>query len=260
MRPLVLAISFSGDTEETLTAVAEAEAAGLDLAVVSTGGTITAWAQDRGVPVVAVPVGPQPRAAIGWLLGSAARVAEAAGVLRNVRSELVEAADVVAEMCSGPGWALAADIGEALAGRMTGIYGSDGLTAAVAGRWKTQINENAKAPAWSSVFPELDHNEIEAWTGVPDLAQRAVGLVVLRDVDEPAPIERRIRVTREVTRDDVAWVGEVWSQGTSVLARMMSLTVVGDMVSVALAEALGVDPMPVDAIQDLKLRLKEEAG
>jgi glucose/mannose-6-phosphate isomerase len=258
-RPLVIAVSFSGNTEETLTAVTGAEAAGLEIVAISTGGELTAWAEERGRPLVAVPEGPQPRAALGWMLGAAARVAEAAGVLSGTAADLEEAAAVVDTLTRGPGWPLAADLAAGLAGRVVVVYGSEGLTSAVAGRWKTQINENAKSPAWSSVFPELDHNEIEAWTGAPELGTDVVGIVVLRDEAEPEAVERRIRITREVTQTDVRWVGEVRSQGRSALARMMSLTVVGDMVSVELAAALGVDPMPVDAIEDLKLRLREDS-
>jgi glucose/mannose-6-phosphate isomerase len=153
---------------------------------------------------------------------------------------------------------LAIDLSEGLVGRMVGIYGSMGVTAPTAQRWKTQINENAKWPAWWSLLPELDHNEIVSWSALSDLTRRKVGIVTLRDRDEGPRVEARFRHTASVTEDDVAWVGEVWAQGDTALERMVSLAIVGDLVSLELARLAGVDPVPVDAIEDLKRKLSEE--
>lgn len=257
-RPLVLAVSYSGDTEETLAAVDAADAAALQVVAVSTGGRLASWASERGVPSVRVPGGLQPRAAFGHLLGTAVRIAEAAGVLADAAGSLAEAATVADELTAGPGWAVAADLAAGLERRAVAVYAGEGIAVAAAGRWKTQVNENAKLPAWASTLPELDHNEIEAWEGEPDLGSRRVGIVALRDRDEPPGVARRFAFTRRAVGDRVRWAGEAWSVGESLLARLVSLTLVGDMVSVELAERAGVDPMRVAAIEAFKTSMRED--
>lgn len=258
---LVVALSYSGNTEETLSAVEEVVAAGLPLATVSSGGALTALAEERALPHVSVPGGLQPRAALGYLFSALTRLLASGEILADVRPDLSEAADLWDELAGddGEGEPLADDLADALDGRAAVIYGSTGLTAPAAQRWKTQINENGKWPAWWGLFPELDHNEIVGWEGLSDLTRRRVGIVVLRDEHEHPRVSARVRLTRELTDGDVAWVGDVWAQGSSAIARMMSLAAVGDLVSLSLAERAGVDPMPVDVIENLKRGLAEGA-
>ncbi len=259
VKPTVLAISYSGDTEETLSAVEDASRQSLGIVAVTTGGRLAEMASAGGWPLVTIPAGLQPRAALGHVLGACLRIAEAASLIPSPVAALEEAASMVDSLTSegGAGWAFATDLAGDLALRAVAIYGSTGLTAPVARRWKTQVNENGKRPAWYSLFPELDHNEIAGWTADPGVNRR-VGIVVLRDRDDGPAIDKRVRLTSEVTGGAVDWVGEVESQGDSALARMMTLTVIGDMMSVALADAGGVDAVPVAAIEDLKKKLREE--
>jgi glucose/mannose-6-phosphate isomerase len=244
VEPLVVAMSYSGNTEETLSAAETAAAHGLTPAVV-TG-----------------PAGLQPRAALGYLLGGLLHLLNAAGATSVERRDLVSAADIADSICGegGSGWALAADLAAGLEGRIVAVYGGGGITSPVAQRWKTQINENAKWPAWYSVLPELDHNEIVSWTTLASLTRNHVGIVSLRDRAEPPGVNARFRHTSEITGSDVAWVGEVWSQGESALERMVSLASMGDLVSLELARLLGVDPVPVEAIENLKRKLSEEGA
>ncbi len=256
-RPLVILSSYSGATEETLSAAEAVEGAGLPVVAIASGGPLLERAGAAGWASIRVQPGLQPRAAFGWLLGAAVRAADAAGLMSGASADLVEAADVVDRLLEDGGWSLAADLAEGLEHRIVAVYGSTGLTAPVANRWKTQLNENAKTPAWWSVLPELDHNEIVGWSG-PDHLGRNVAVVSLHDRDESETIARRFRLTRQVTSTDVAWVGTVRAQGSSALARMLSLTLVGDMVSVELAARYGVDPMEVEAIDDLKRKMRED--
>jgi glucose/mannose-6-phosphate isomerase len=258
--PLVVAMSYSGNTEETLSAAETAAAKGLTLAVVTGGGTLAAWAAEYGWPSVTVPGGLQPRAALGYLLGGLLHLLNAAGATSVGRRDLMSAADIADSITGegGSGWTLAADLAQGLDGRIVAVYGGGGITSPVAQRWKTQINENAKWPAWYSVLPELDHNEIVSWTSLADLTRDHVGIVSLRDRAEPPGVTARFRHTSEITGRDVAWVGEVWSQGDSPLERMVSLASMGDLVSLELARLLGVDPVPVDPIENLKRKLMEE--
>ena len=259
---LVVAMSYSGNTEETLSAAETAASQGLTPAVVTGGGTLAAWAADHGWPSVTVPGGLQPRAALGYLLGALLHLLNAAGAASVGRRDLFAAADIADSISGqeGSGWTLAADLAQGLEGRIVAVYGGGGITSPVAQRWKTQINENAKWPAWYSDLPELDHNEIVSWASLASLTRAHVGIVTLRDRAEPPGVAARFRHTAEITGRDVAWVGEVWSQGDSALERMVSLASMGDLVSLELARLLGVDPVPVDAIENLKRKLKEEGA
>jgi glucose/mannose-6-phosphate isomerase len=254
---LVVAVSHSGNTEETLSAFDAALAASLPAAAVSVGGRLADAADDAGAGYAAIPASPQPRAAFGHLAGAALRVLEAAGVLGPQAAALEEAADVVEGLLAGEAGDRAARIAEGLAGRVAVVYGGAGVGAVAANRWKTQINENGKAPAYWSVLPELDHNEVVGWSAHPDLGMSSVGVVFLEDSGDHPRVRLRSALTRELIRDLVGVAGVVASQGDGVLARIMSLAVIGDLVSVRLAELAGVDPVPVDIIEDLKQRLAD---
>jgi glucose/mannose-6-phosphate isomerase len=262
VRPLVIAVSYSGNTEETRSAVDEALAIELPVAVVAGAGALSDLADQRDLPIVRVPIGLQPRAALGYLTGGVLRLLESAGLAEEQTDALNEAATVVGELWgegpTGPAGRLAMDLADGLAGRIPLMYGSSGLTAPVAQRWKTQINENGKRPAFWSVLPELDHNEIVGWSALEALTRRSVGIILLRDRDEHSQIRRRFALTTSLISGSVPVVGEVWSQGESRLARIASLALIGDIVSVHLAEQEGVDPVPVDVIENLKALLNEE--
>jgi glucose/mannose-6-phosphate isomerase len=261
VRPQLVALSYSGNTEETLSAVREALGLGLVPAVITGGGQLAAMANVDGWPQISVPTGLQPRAALGYMFGAVLRLLQSAEAIHLQTADLLAAADRADELAGkgGNGWSLAADLADGLDGRFVGVYGSTGITGAVAQRWKTQINENAKWPAWYSVLPELDHNEIVSWTSLSELTRRRAGIVCLRDQDEAPAVVARFKHTAAITGRDVAWIGEVWSQGTSRLERLASLVAMGDLVSLELARRASVDPVPVDAIENLKRLLAEEA-
>jgi glucose/mannose-6-phosphate isomerase len=256
--PILVAVSYSGNTEETLSAVESARAAGLPVAAVSSGGQLSEIAADEGWPLIQVPGGLQPRAAFGYLAGAVVRLLEGAGLAHDVG--LDEAAAVAGTLLGkhldGPGRRLADDLAEGLAGKVTVVLGS-GLTAVAAARWKTQINENAKSPAFVSVLPEADHNEVEGWTTLGSALRRTVGLVMLRDENEHGRVRARFEPTAQLLGEGASVVGEVWAQGSSRLARLTSLTAIGDLVSLRLARTAGIDPVAVDAIQQLKQTLGE---
>jgi glucose/mannose-6-phosphate isomerase len=255
-RPLVIGVSHSGNTEETLSAVEATITEGLPVGTTSTGGALVDVAEEYGIAHVLIPEGPQPRAAIGQLSGAVLRLLESAGVIGATATGLLEAAEVVEGLLAGEAQQQAEEIAEALSGRITVVYGATGIAATAAGRWKTQINENSKAPAYWSALPELNHNELVGWTAHPGLGGDSVGVVFLSDPGDDDRIGRRARLTRELM-EGVAMAGEVTSHGEGVLARLFSLVVVGDLVSVALAEKAGVDPMPVEVIERLKNRLAD---
>ncbi len=257
--PLLVAISYSGNTEETLSTVAEAGDK-VSIVTLTTGGELGRITAENGWPSISVPTGVQPRAAVGYMLGAVARVVSAAGLLPDQTAALSEAAELAdRELAEGSSsWSAASTIADRLAGRIPIVYGGGPITGAVAQRWKTQINENAKTPAWFSVLPELDHNELVGWEAMPDLTSRYLGIVALTDASDHHRVRARLSHSKALTEFAVPWVGEVASSGEAPLTRLVSLIAMGDLVSFMLARNAGVDPVPVETIEKLKRLLAEE--
>lgn len=259
VRPLLIAASYSGNTEETLDMVTSAWESGLPVATVTTGGKLGDLTAQHKWGTVTVPSGLQPRAAAGYMVGAVIRLLEGAKSLDDHRLAFLEAADLADKLTAegSEAWDQATAIAEELVGRIPIIYGGGPISSVVAQRWKTQINENAKVPAWYSLLPELDHNEVVGWETLPELTRETVGIVVLSDESDHDRVRSRVTFTKDLTSDAVPWAGQVVATGSSRLARLVSLTVVGDLVSWMLAERLGVDPTPVATIEKLKKLLAD---
>lgn len=260
-RPLVIAASYSGNTEETLDFTLSAYESGLPIATITTGGRLGELTAEHRWPTIEVPSGMQPRAAVGYMVGAALTALWGAHAIDDQRLSFVEAAGIADEATTegSESWVLAREIADSLAGRIPIVYGGGPVSSAVAQRWKTQINENVKSPAWWSVLPELDHNEVTGWETMPEKTREHLAIVALTDRSDHDRIRHRLAHTRSLTEDAVPWVAEVGSTGTSVLARLISLTVVGDLVSWMMAEAAGVDPVPVATIENLKRLLAKDS-
>ncbi|HET6449080.1 MAG TPA: bifunctional phosphoglucose/phosphomannose isomerase [Conexibacter sp.] len=250
----VLCASYSGNTEETLAAFEAAGALGARRVVATTGGKLAAAAREEDVPVIPLPGAFQPRAAVGYMLVIALEVAAACGAAESLHSEIDVAAAhteaLVAEW--GPDGAedsLPKQLARGLLGTIPQIAGA-GLTAPIAYRWKTQLNENAKVPAHSAELPELDHNEVAGWGGAAELGRFSA--VFLDDSDLHPRIRQRIELTRGLIGASAAASFRVESRGETRLERLVSLLLLGDLVSLYLAVLRGIDPTPVDAIERLK--------
>jgi glucose/mannose-6-phosphate isomerase len=247
----VLCSSYSGNTEETLACFAAAEALGARRLVASTGGPLVDGARAAGVPVIGLPgLLPAPRTAVAYMLVCVAEVAALAGVAPRIHTEIDAAAAFLTE-CSEELQGRADEIAERIEGTVTVVTGAD-LTAAVARRWKTQINENAKSLAFFSELPEADHNEICGWA-----APRGTELstVLLEDRDQHPRERRRFELTAAAIAPNGADVVRVETEGETRVARLLWATMLGDLVSLRLAERRGVDPLPVEAIDKLKASL-----
>jgi glucose/mannose-6-phosphate isomerase len=260
---LVIPVSYSGDTEETLACAAQALAAGSPCACVASGGGLAAFADEQRLSLLRVPGGGQPRAAVGYLAMSLLATLAWAGLCGDYGPDVSEAAALLREGNSslGPDTDDDANAAKRLARRCLRrqaiVYGA-GLTVPAARRWKGQINENAKAPAFFNEIPELNHNELMGWTSLPDVTAGTVA-VFLDDAGEDARLRRRADLTaRELAHRGVV-VERASSRGTSRLARVFSLVQLGDYASVYLALLYGVDPTPVTAIQELKAELAGDA-
>lgn len=255
---LVFVMSFSGDTEETVEAATAAYEAGAALVVVTCGGELGRLADDWKVPVVPVPASiPQPRAALGAMAVPPLVVLEEIGLfpgavqwidlaldqLRSRRDQLV---------ASG---SLAEDVARRIGRTIPLIHSSEALGAAAALRWKAQINENAKAPAFYNLYPELCHNEVAGWGQHGDATRQLITLVNLRHDAEHPQLDRRYQLVSEVLREVVADIVEVRAAGEGDLAQLMDLALIGDFVSLHLARSEGIDPGPVPTLVEIKEQL-----
>ncbi len=257
-RTLVIAASHSGETVETRTAVGEAIRRSLPLVVISTGGKLGELATRTGAPYLRYQMAGQPRAAIGFGVGLMHELLVKAGMLDDPDpfDEVVAALDDLFERMA-PSVETDANPAKQLAwslfGRIPVIYGAGPMTA-VAHRWKTQLNENAKAWASYEPMPEANHNAIEGSLNPRELGD-APYVIELRDREEPAEIAARYRVVEELLGERATNRSAVWSEGPSRLARVLSAVAHGDLVSVYLAILYQTDPTPVTLLAMLKERL-----
>ncbi len=248
----VLCSSYSGGTEETLACFSAAEALGARRLVASTGGPLVDAAREAGVPVVGLPGIFQPRAAVAYMFTIATEVAALSGVGPRIHTEIDTAAAFLSEQADNlreRGARIAAEIGAT----PTVIYGAD-LTAPVARRWKTQLNENAKLPAYYSELPEADHNELCGWAGAE--GEAAPAAVFLEDADQHPRVRRRFELTAELVGAHAPAVIRVETVGETRVERLLWALMLGDLVSLEIAAQRGIDPVPVEAIE----RFKEAMG
>jgi glucose/mannose-6-phosphate isomerase len=254
---MVLCASYSGNTEETLACYESTGALGARRTVVTTGGRLAEMARADGIPVIPLPGGFQPRAAVAYMTVAALEVAALCGAGPRMTSEIDVAASHTEQLVAewGPDAAedtLAKELARSLHGTTPVIAGA-GLTTPIAYRWKTQINENAKQPCFFNELPELDHNELVGWEGA-----RAVGrfsAVFLDDSDAHPRVKARVELTERMIADSAAASFRLETRGQTSVERVISLVLLGDLVSIYLAALRGVDPGPVKVLEELKQAL-----
>jgi glucose/mannose-6-phosphate isomerase len=255
----VLCASYSGTTEETLAAYDAAGALGARRIVCTTGGQLAESARADGVPVIPLPGAYQPRAAIGYALVVALEVAALAGICERLHTEIDVAAAHAEKLVAdwgpdAPEDSLAKRLARALHGTTPQIAGA-GLTVPIAYRWKTQINENAKMPAFAAELPELDHNEIVGWEGAQELGRFSA--VLLDDSDLHPRVRARIELTRQMIEPQAVAAERVETAGETRVERLISLILLGDLVSIYLAALKSVDPAAISSLERLKGALAE---
>ena len=255
---LVFAVSYSGNTEETIAAYHDAKAKGARVVAVTTGGQLADLAEQHGDDLILVPGGQPPRTALGFLFVPVAHACVSMGL---IPAQPFERAFDLLETCvnnwttsipfeqNGPK-RLAAE----LHGRLAVLYGLGGWPSAVANRWKGQINENAKCMASVGAFPELCHNEILGWVGAGGQGVGQWVGVVLEDGHESAKMKKRAEVTASLV-GAIAQFHHVRASGETLIEKMLSLALYGDFVSLYLAALKGVDPENIDSINRLKIEL-----
>ena len=242
---LVFAVSYSGNTEETLSALKHAQSKNAKIIGITSGGRLAAECSK----LITIPAGLQPRAALGYLFFPMLGVLHNSGIIRVRNEELNELVSVLNKVDNFN------NLGESIAKKIKDktpiIYSSEAL-GPVAMRWKTQINENAKMPAFYNVFSEMNHNEIAGYRGMGN----NFAAVLIRDKHDNDRVKKRMDICKQLMEQRINVI-EAETQGNGLLARMFSSIYIGDFVSYYLAMWNRVDPSPVEIIEGMKKKLAE---
>jgi glucose/mannose-6-phosphate isomerase len=257
---LLVAVSFSGDTEETLESVTEAAVDGARIITVSHGGRLAELAAEWGTPHLPIADGiPMPRAALGALAVPPLLLLERIGMFPGGRSWVDAAVEQLhrrrdALIVEGnPAHKLARALGRSF----PLVYGGNGMGGLAAMRWKTQFNENAKVPAFCNQLPEATHNELAGWGQDGDVTRQVFQLILLRHDFEHPQVMRRFDLVDEYLDEVVGAVHTVRAEGEGLLAQLFDLALFGDMTSLHAAAEQDVDPGPIPVLDDIKRRVAD---
>ncbi|MCL1978090.1 MAG: bifunctional phosphoglucose/phosphomannose isomerase [Candidatus Bathyarchaeota archaeon] len=260
-KTLVLITSYTGDTEETLSALLDAIKKKCMIYCITSGGALMKIAEHLNIPYLQVPAGMPPRAALPYMLMPLLTFLEKIGITSGVSMELDEALPIIEEIerQNAAETPVKDSLTKTLAVNIEGfipvIYGF-GIYSSIARRFKQQINENAKMMAKWDNLPELDHNEIVGYEKDENIKERFIAIFI-RDKEENTEIRSRIEITKKLIEPSGVSIYEVWSQGKSDLSKMLSVIAVADFLSNYLAILHGIDPTPVQTINKLKDSLKK---
>jgi glucose/mannose-6-phosphate isomerase len=252
---LVFAVSFSGNTEETVEAASAAAVEGASVVAVTQGGELGRLARSWGAPVVDVPdTIPQPRAGLGALAIPPLVVLEEIGLFPGAQQWIDFAIEQLQERrdeLTSDG-SIAEQLAKRIGRTLPVIFGGGATGAVTASRWKNQINENAKVPAFWNAHPELCHNEVAGWGQHGDLTRQVFTIVDLRHEYEHPQVTRRFDVVDGLLDEVVSSIETVHAQGEGELAQLLDLVMLGDFTSLHLAANEGLDPGPVPALDHVK--------
>lgn len=255
---LAMVVSYSGNTEETLSALEKARQRQAITMGLSSGGKL-AQEFSGSENFIRIPPGLPPRAALGYTLFPLLAAVDSLGIMSVSGDDLEETFAILKEIReeeNNQAGSFCRELALNLKGSIPLIYGGTTLSAVAAVRWKCQFNENSKTLAFSHEYPELNHNEIVGWE-VPPAVLKHFKVIHLLDEKIGERTARRMAITGEILSQKKVPVYDVQSRGNSDLARIMSLILVGDYTSYFLALEYGVDPVPVRIIEYLKKALQE---
>ena len=250
---VVIACSYSGNTEETLTALNAANQVGAQIRALTSGGQLGALAAQNGWPCLKVPGGQPPRSQFGWAVTGLLHHFAALGHVPQDAPDVLADVDAAADLLrssQGDAEALSRQWATALADTEPMLY-ADAALEPVLVRWRQQLNENAKRLCNHHVFPEMNHNELVGW----ESGNAGITALFLHTVEDPERTAERMRLCKALFRETGATVLECTAAGETRLQRWMHLVHVGDWLSLVLAEQAGVDPVDIRHIDFLKSEL-----
>jgi glucose/mannose-6-phosphate isomerase len=257
-KTLVVCSSYSGDTEETLSAYDDAMIRGAKVIAITTGGKLEAKGIKDGIPIARLKKGLPPRAALGYsfaslltILGRLGICAPSAEEISNMELAMKKWAErYKPDAGDNPALKLA----EEIHGRIPIIYAGCENLDAVAVRFKGQISENAKCLAFANVFPELNHNELVGWNMLNNLEDKLI-VILLKDKEDHKRVKARMDIVIQYLKDRGIKILDFENENGSKLERMFYFIQYLDFASYYLALLNGLDPFPVKAIDYLKERL-----
>ena len=260
VKPFCLFISYSGNTEETLSGLNDAIKNNLDWAVISSGGKLIDFAIEHNKEYIKIPDGLQPRAAFGYLTQAVCKIVdivEGTNFLKELRDVGNYLNEILNKKEDSEIFIEAKKIAKQINKKTCIIYGGTDLTELVASRWKTQINENAKSKAFVGSIPEVHHNEILSWDADLEGSKSNYVLILLRDNSENSQIAKRFDLTQKLLGEKVEIFNiEPKSQSTTLI-KLMELVLLGDLFSISLANELNMIPEDIEGIENLKKLLED---
>jgi len=256
-RPFCLFISYSGNTEETISVAKDAIDENLEWAVISSGGELLDLATEHNKKFVKVPDGLQPRAAFGLMTKAVVNYLPnpTKEIFINACEEAGNYLNNLTKDASNEVFEISKDIASQIGSKTVVIYAGSDLTYLVAQRWKTQINENSKSKAYVGFMPEVHHNEILSWEADQKGSKNNFILILLRG-DDYKKIDNRFEFTKEIIGSKVDTIDVRNISSDNLIIDLFHLVLIGDLVSVNLADQLDIDPFNIDAIENLKKKLK----
>lgn len=256
---LFIACSFSGNTEETLSALAAAQDKGAQTIAVTSGGELMVKAAKQEFDYIKIPGGMPPRAALGYSFVPLYRVFQHLGFIEDRDGELKDTARFLAEqndLLSDPSDNEALNLAEEINATLPIIYSDATMMEPVNLRWRNQFAENAKTLAYGNTLPEMNHNEIVGWERILHLTGR-LSVILLIDKEDNPRVQRRMEIVEELIEDQAASLHVLKTRGQTRLTRMFSLIQLADWTSFYLAMVSRVDPTPITKIELLKSKLAE---
>jgi len=259
-KPFCLFISYSGNTEETISGLEVAIKNNLDWAVISSGGKLMEYALEHNKEYIKIPPGLQPRAAFGYLTQAVCKIVDVVEST-NFLKELRDAGDYLNEILNlkedSEIFIKAKNLANQVNKKTCVIYGGTELSELVASRWKTQINENSKSKAFIGSIPEVHHNEILSWDADLEGSKSNFVLIFLRDDTENPQIVKRFNLTNELLQEKVQIFNIEPKSKDTTLIKLMELVLLGDLFSISLAGELKMTPEDIKAIENLKKLLED---
>ena len=256
-RPFCLFISYSGNTEETISVAKDAIDENLEWAAISSGGELLDLAIKHNKKFVKVPEGLQPRAAFGLMTKAVVNYLPnpTKEIFINACEEAGNYLNSLTEDASNEVFEISKNIANQIGTKTAVIYAGSDLTYLVAQRWKTQINENSKSKAYVGFMPEVHHNEILSWEADQEGSKNNFILILLRG-DDYKKIDNRFEFTKELIGSKVDTIDVKNISSNNLIIDLFHLVLIGDLVSVNIADQLNIDPFNIDAIENLKRKLK----
>lgn len=260
-KTLAFVSSYSGNTEETLSAYKQIKAKVAKIIIITSGGVLYEHSKKDKIPSILVPKGIPPRTAIGYMSLIPLIVLSKLGLVKKQDAALAETIkvlaalkkDVLSPAVPSP-TNIAKEIASKIYDRHVIVYGAEDFLGGIVTRWRQELQENSKIICSSAVLPEMNHNEITGWED-PRHISKDFAVIILRDKDEHLRVSRRIEISKDLIKRRAENIIEVGSRGESLLARTFSLIYIGTFVSFYLAILNDIDPTPVNNVTYLKKQL-----